>query len=91
MNRGGNSCYDEQSSQRDHDTVGEVVDGKEESEASDCDQQACLKERVCHVKHHVAPEHNLDDGPADVIHRLCVQGLQLDLVLYELAAACDDT
>ena len=87
MNRGGNGCYDEQSSERDHDTVGKVVDGEEEGEGSDGDEQEGLQERVRHVKLHVAPEHNLDDGAADAIHRLYVQSLQLNLVLDKLAAA----
>ena len=87
MNGGGDSRYDEQRGERDHDAVGEVVDGEEEGEGSDGDEQEGLQERVRHVKLHVAPEHNLDDGAADAIHSLYMQSLQLNLVLDKLAAA----
>ena len=87
MNRGCDGRYDEQRGERDHDAVGEVVDGEEEGEGSDGDEQEGLQERVRHVKLHVAPEHNLDDGAADAIHRLYMQSLQLNLVLDKLTAA----
>ena len=46
-----------------------------------------MQEGIRYVELHVATEHDLDDGAADAIHRLDVQGLQLNLVFYELAAA----
>ena len=85
MNRRSDSGNYEQRGQRDHNAVGEIVDGKKKGEESDEDEHEGLQERVGHMKYHVAPEHNHDDGATRAVHSLDMQGLQLDLVFHKLA------
>ena len=75
---GGRNCgHDEHGGENDHNSIGEVVDVEVVGEVPHAHEDEGLQERVGDVKLHVPPEHELDYGPADVVHRLELQRLRM--------------
>ena len=77
-------CNDQHGCEGDHDSVRDVVYGKEHGHEGDHGQDEGLETRVGHVVEHAPPEHDLDDRLA---HPLLVRAdlyvLFLELVFHQ--------
>ena len=90
LDSGCDSCNDKQGGEWHHHPIGEVVDREKEWHEADQRQHFRLHEGVGQVVLDSAPEHDLQDGYADVITALNHQRLVQKGVLDQLSTSCNE-